>query len=224
MLTGGAVLLAASLPGDTAVEPIRGQADAYEVSAADMPLPEGLSAAIAAHVQDTALTVSSAVEGPLMDLWFAKQLPAGEVAPPDPAVTYGTLSEGVVLAVMRLHRDHRDFRDQSVPAGTYVVRYLRQPDDGNHLGETTYRDFAVLVPATARTAGPQRFDVTLGQALQLNTHPFVWGLWPAVTPATEPGIAPVDDDKWALELTIPREDGDSLKLALVFEGNERHYD
>ena len=107
-----------------------------------------------------------------------------------------------------------------------MARYLRQPDDGNHLGETSYRDFAVLVPATARSAGPQRFDATLGQALQLNTHPFVWGLWPAsyVTPATEPGISMADADKWALKLTLPREDGDSLTLAMIFVGHERHYD
>ena len=121
---------------------------------------------------------------------------------------------------------HGHFRDQSVPAGVYVARYLRQPDDGNHLGETSYRDFAVLVPASARSAGPQRFDVTLGQALQLNTHPLVWGLWPAdlLNVPEEPGIGAIDDEKWAVKLSVPREDGDPLRLAFVVVGHERHYD
>jgi hypothetical protein len=54
----------------------------------------------------------------------------------------------------------------------------------------------------------------------------VWGLWPAnfVTSAEQPGIGRVDDDKWAVKLTLPREDGSSLPLALVVVGHERHYD
>jgi len=202
----------------------RGAMD-YKLATTDTPPPGELNEAILEHVADRGLTVSTADDEPIMDLWFARQLPEPDSPPVDPAVAYGSLQEGVVLAVMRLHREHRDFRDQSVPAGTYVVRYLRQPDDGNHIGETTYRDFAVLVSATARSAGPQRFDVTLGRALQLNTHPFVWGLWPAdYVPATEqPGIASFEPDKWAVKLSMPRADGSTQALALVVVGNERHY-
>lgn len=200
-------------------------AQAYKLTVTEEAPPGELDEALRAHVADSALTVSTAADEPIMDIWFAEELPAPDSPPVDPAVAYGSLNEGVVLAVMRFHREHRDFRDQSVPAGTYVARYLRQPNDGNHLGETTYRDFAVLVPPTTGSPGPQRFDVTLGQALQLNTHPFVWGLWPAdfVSVAAEPGIASFDADKWAVKLSLPRADGSTLTIALTVVGNERHY-
>jgi len=205
--------------------PASGIAQDYTLGqTADGP-PADLSDAIRAYVSEAALTVSAADGDAIMDIWFARQLPAPGTPPIDPAVSYGAMNEGVVLAVMRLHREHRDFRDQSVPPGTYVVRYLRQPDDGNHLGETTYRDFAVLVPATARSVAPQSFDVTLGQALQLNTHPFTWGLWPAgyVVAAEDPGLASFEPDKWAVKLSLPRADGSTQPLAMVVVGNERHY-
>lgn len=188
--------------------------------------PDGIDDDLRPALHEEALTITGPDDEAVIDLWFVRRLPAPSTPPGHPLVNYGTLPEGSLLGVMRLHREHRDFRDQSVPPGVYAVRYLRQPVDGKHLGETTYRDFAVLVPApTASSPEPQRFDVTLGQALQLNTHPFVWGLWPAdyVMAAEQPGIASIDGDKWAIKLQLPRADGGSQPLALVVVGNERHY-
>jgi len=225
LLAPGVCLFAASVLFAEAPAPER-QDGGYTLTASDSPLPEGLHEAVVEHVRKQALTVVGPDGEPLMDLWFAREIP-GPVAPSShPAVKYPDLSEGVVLAVMRLHRGHRDFRDQAVPAGTYVVRYLRQPDDGDHLGETTFRDFGALTSiAAARSAGPQSFDATLDLALQLNTHPLVWGLWPGdsvVTPEL-PGIASYEADKWAVKLSMPRTEGDPLMLAMVVVGSERIY-
>ena len=202
-------------------------AGAYTLNTTDTPPPEGLHASIAEHVRGQALTVVEPDGELLMELWFAREIPGATAPSAHPAVKYPRLPEGVVLAVMRLHHEHRDFRDQAVPPGTYVVRYLRQPDDGDHLGETTFRDFAVLTTvAAAQSPDPQHFEVTLGQALQLNTHPLVWGLWPGsyvVTPEL-PGIASHEADKWAVKVQIPRSDDNPLVLAMVVVGNERIYD
>jgi hypothetical protein len=228
-IVAAAALLVPAMAGHPAHagvdSPARSTAQDYRLSVTDEGPPADITDAIRAHVADTALTVSTATDEPIMDIWFARELPAP--APPEshPGIAYGTLNEGVVLAVMRLHREHRDFRDQAVRAGVYVARYLRQPDDGNHLGETTYRDFAVLVSPDADSPGPQGFDETLQQALQLNLHPFAWGLWPAAqVPATEtPGIATFQPGKWAVKLSLPRADGSALDIALVVVGNEWHY-
>lgn len=225
-LAFGLCLMTAPLLGAGAAAGAR-QAGPYTLTSSEAPLPEGLREPIVAHVRDEALRVLGPDGEALMDLWFAREIPGPTAPDSHPAVRYSDLAEGVVLAVMQLHREHRDFRDQAVPAGAYVVRYLRQPDDGDHLGETTYRDFGVLTSvAGARSAAPQRFDVTLGQALQLNTHPLVWGLWPGdwVTTSELPGIASYEADKWAVKLPLPRSEGDPLMLAMVVVGNERIYD
>lgn len=199
--------------------------DEYRLTVTDAPPPAEVTAPIAAHVQDRSFNVLRADGEPIMDIWFARELPAPASPDPHPGVAYGTFNEGMVLAVMRLHREHHDYRDQAVGPGVYVARYLRQPDDGNHLGETAYRDFAVLVRPTTDSPGPQGFQETLDQALELNLHPFVWGLWPAdqVVTTEVPGIASFQPDKWAIKLRLSRADGSNVTVAFVVAGNEWHY-
>jgi len=226
LLATGVCLIAASVLFAAVPAPGR-QAFGYTLTTTPGPRPEGLGEPVAEHVREEGLTVIGPDGEPLMDLWFARQIPGPKVSSSHPGVMYANLPEGVVLAVMRLHRVHRDFRDQAVPAGTYVVRYLRQPDDGDHLGETTFRDFGALTRIdAARSVGPQDFEVTLEQALQLNTHPLVWGLWPGdyvVTPGL-PAIASYEAGKWAVKLPLLRTEGDPLMLAMVVVGSERIYD
>ena len=223
-LAATVVLVSTSAMGHTASFTIRNQ-DSYRLTITDGGPPESLENSIAQYVEDQSLTVLNGDNEPLMDLWFARQLPAPTDPNTHPGVAYSTLNEGVVLAVMRLHQEHNDFRDQPVGAGIYLARYLRQPDDGNHLGETTYRDYAVLTTPKADSVGPQGFEETLNQALDLNLHPFAWGLWPAneVVTESEPGIAAFQPDKWAVKLSLPREDGSSITIAMVVAGNEWHY-
>ena len=223
-LTATVGLVFTSAMGHTASFTIRNQ-DSYRLTITDGGPPESLENSIAQYVEDRSLTVLNGDNEPLMDLWFARQLPSPTDPNTHPGVAYSTLNEGVVLAVMRLHQEHNDFRDQPVGAGIYLVRYLRQPDDGNHLGETTYRDYAVLTTPKADSVGPQGFEETLNQALDLNLHPFAWGLWPAneVVTESEPGIAAFQPDKWAVKLSLPREDGSSITIAMVVAGNEWHY-
>ena len=223
-LTATVGLVFTSAMGHTASFTIRNQ-DSYRLTITDGGPPESLENSIAQYVEDQSLTVLNGDNEPLMDLWFARQLPSPTDPNTHPGVAYSTLNEGVVLAVMRLHQEHNDFRDQPVGAGIYLARYLRQPDDGNHLGETTYRDYAILTTPKADSVGPQGFEETLNQALDLNLHPFAWGLWPAneVVTESEPGIAAFQPDKWAVKLSLPREDGSSITIAMVVAGNEWHY-
>lgn len=198
----------------------------YSVRSGPAALPDVIAEGLRPTLRQEALTITGPQDDPVLDLWFVRRLAAAAPSREHPLVNYGALAEGSVLGAMQVHREHRDFRDQPVPPGVYVLRYLRQPQDGKHLGETTYRDFAVLVPpADAASAEPRPFDVILGQALQLNTHPLVLGLWPASHVATVhvPAVVNFDSDKWALRVDLPREDGDPLAIGLVVAGNERSY-
>ena len=56
--------------------------------------------------------------------------------------------EGELLGAVRYHgRGVRLPRPGRSPPGVYTLRYGLQPVNGDHLGVSTYRDYALLVPA-----------------------------------------------------------------------------
>ncbi len=53
--------------------------------------------------------------------------------------------------MVRFAQRWSDFREQSVPAGVYTLRYALHPEDGNHMGVAPSRDFSALTPIAADT-------------------------------------------------------------------------
>ena len=45
-----------------------------------------------------------------------------------------------------------DYRDQTIAKGVYTVRYGLQPVNGDHLGVSPFRDYALLLPAAKDTS------------------------------------------------------------------------
>jgi hypothetical protein len=85
-------------------------------------------------------------------------------------VNFGALGIGTALGVIRFHRPWRDYRDNEVPPGTYVLRYGIQPHLKDHAGTTRYRDFALLDPSPS------------------GRHPFVMALVPPASPPGPPHL------------------------------------
>ena len=66
---------------------------------------------------------------------------------PKGAVLFPVLAEGELLGALRFPGEGHDYRDQTIAKGVYTLRYGFQPVNGDHLGVSTYRDYALLVPA-----------------------------------------------------------------------------
>jgi hypothetical protein len=82
------------------------------------------------------------------DIWLRKAAPAsGKPAGPKGAVLFPILEEGELLGVLRFSGEGHDYRDQAIKPGVYTLRYGLQPVNGDHLGVSTYRDYALLLPA-----------------------------------------------------------------------------
>ena len=77
----------------------------------------------------------------------------------DPAggfgIRYDTIPEGALIGVIHFPDGGSDFREQSIPAGWYTMRYSLHPEDGNHMGVAPSRDFVALTPA-AEDAEPAK--------------------------------------------------------------------
>lgn len=87
------------------------------------------------------------------EFWLRKSVPASEKpGGPKGAIQFPFLEEGELLGALQFVSEGHDYRDQSIAKGAYTVRYGLQPVNGDHLGVSPYRDYALLLPASKDTA------------------------------------------------------------------------
>jgi len=115
-------------------------------------LKEGPPATLAGAIKDVLGTQGyRVVDGQgqgCADFWLRKATPAtGKPAGSQGAVLFPVLAEGELLGALRFPVDGHDYRDQTIAKGVYTLRYGLQPVNGDHLGVSTYRDYALLLPA-----------------------------------------------------------------------------
>jgi hypothetical protein len=113
------------------------------------------------------------------EIWWNKAIPTKRNTGASD-IAYGNLAVGVLLGVMHLPKEGHDYRGQAVKPGYYTLRYALMPADGKHMGVSSYRDFALLIPAGADTRGNEGlpFDALLKLSRQATGtgHPAVFSL------------------------------------------------
>jgi hypothetical protein len=107
--------------------------------------PANVSEPIAKTLSESGVRVLQGART-LCEIWPAKQWDVQADFVPSSSVLY-PLSPGELLGVVRYKTKASDFRGQDIPVGTYVMRYARQPVDGNHVGTSDTLDFVLLIPA-----------------------------------------------------------------------------
>jgi len=81
---------------------------------------------------------------PVCDIWLRKAIPT-QAKTDLPGVMLAEIAESTLVGVVSFPKDTRDYRGQTVKAGTYTMRYALHPVDGDHLGISVYRDFLLLL-------------------------------------------------------------------------------
>jgi len=127
-------------------------------------LKEGPPAALAGPIKDVlgaqGYRVVDDAGKAYAEFWLRKAVPAtGKPSGPQGAVQFPVLAEGELFGALRFPGEGHDYRDQTIAKGVYTLRYGLQPVNGDHLGVSTYRDYALLVPAAkdkALTNLPQK--------------------------------------------------------------------
>jgi hypothetical protein len=197
------------------------------------PLKEGppgaLPAAIKATLNDRGYRVLNGQGKPAVDLWLRKAVPAtGKPSGPNGTVLFPILAEGELLGALRFPSDGHDFRDQPLAAGVYTLRYGLQPVNGDHLGVSPYRDFALLVAAakdSAATPLPGKKLEEQSADAAGSSHPAVLMLLPVPGEAKEAPSLVHDESKdtwgaiFSLDLQVKGESSRvPLPLQLVVAG------
>ena len=165
--------------------------DSARVEIAGPSEESAVPAALRALLADAGMRV--VLDGkPAIELWLPKHIPEATGDLGKLGVVYPYLPEGTLVGVARFHDRWLDFRGKPVPAGTYTLRYSIQPTDGNHSGVSDFRDYLVLVPASAdpgeRVVADVKALMALGKKATGTNHPAVMSLVPPPKEAKAPSV------------------------------------
>jgi hypothetical protein len=105
--------------------------------------PAELAAGVSARLAPAAKVVSGAAT---LDIWLVQKLETTGDGPGWSAVDSGTL-----VGAMRVSGEFKEIRGKVVKPGVYTLRYGLQPQNGDHLGISTFRDYLLISPAAIDT-------------------------------------------------------------------------
>jgi hypothetical protein len=131
-----------------------------------------------------------------------------------------------LIGVVNVPAATRDYRDDQLPAGAYTMRFVLQPQDGNHLGTAEFQYFVALTPAKLDTKLDGITDykqlVKASSKETTTDHPVILSLRP---PSAEAGdtpkiVEPAAEHKSVLVKVPAKSGGDASPVAfeIVVEG------
>jgi hypothetical protein len=191
----------------------------WVASAADLKVadkaPKELDPSLQKLLQPKSIQVDDAFE-----FWLVSELPLSS-KPPSAAKALDSVKQTTLLGVVSVPKAARDYRDDEIAAGTYTMRFVLQPQDGNHLGSAEFPYFAALTPAKLDTKPEGITDYkSLVKASSKETstdHPVVLSLRPANSDAGEfPKLEEPAPEHKSVRVKLPASAA-GQKTAIVFD-------
>lgn len=122
--------------------------ESYKVETFNAPAPDALAPAVRQTLGSQGFRLLDGQGNVYAELWLRKAVPAtGKPEGPKGTIQFPVLSEGELLGALRFPGEGHDYRDQTISKGVYTLRYGLQPVNGDHLGVSPFRDYALLLPA-----------------------------------------------------------------------------
>ncbi|MGH9431670.1 MAG: hypothetical protein ACRD3T_09020 [Terriglobia bacterium] len=178
----------------------------YKVAPASLPgssnVPQSVLGALEAQGESFQNSAGTAI----CEVWFRKGIPVTKSASSSADVIYGGMSVGEWVGLIHFPQKATDYRGQAIKPGYYTLRYAQIPQDGNHMGVSTYRDFLLMSPVAADTQPNQdlSFDalVKLSRQTAGTGHPAILMLDPAHPSSAFPGAVADDQGNWTLQVKL----------------------
>lgn len=170
------------------------------------PLPDGVPDSVKALVRTEGIVVKSPDGKESAAYWTRQASFQGDPVSGN-GIRMKTIPEGALIALVNFPNGGSDFREQSIPAGVYTVRYGLHPEDGNHMGVAASRDFAVLTPVAKDTDAGK--NISFKELVEMtktvgNAHPTIVRLEMAESSET-PHLWQDDAEHWVLDLDVAGE-------------------
>ena len=175
--------------------------------------PPDLPAAYASVVQSKGYRVTGP-SGPWVEIWPRTTLAAGPKSSED-AVSFPTIPQGALLAIVRFPANGADRRGQTIKPGVYTLRYSMYPVNGDHQGVAPQRDFGLLSPIgeDKDPAATPAFDplVAMSRKASGTPHPAVLSLETPPGGAAVPSVNLEGEKDWSLTFKV----GDTVMAIIV---------
>jgi len=186
----------------------------YKMEPAGPPPPE-LAPAFAQALQKDGARILNASGSVICEVWLRSTAPSG---PPstEANVTLPTIPHGAFLGVIRYPARYNDRRGLTIQPGIYTLRYSLYPTNGEHVGISPQRDFAILVRAADDTdvnATPNFDDLmAMSRKASGSPHPATLSIWKSALDKF-PAFEKEGDKDWVLNAKM----GD-VPLAIILIG------
>ena len=106
--------------------------------------PSQIAPAITALLQTS--RVKAMVDAATLEIWWARAIALTAEGP-----GWSNVESGTLVGAIRISGPYKEIRGKVVAPGVYTLRYGLQPQNGDHLGISAFRDFLVISPAAADT-------------------------------------------------------------------------
>ena len=129
-----------------------------------------------------------------LDFWWLQSLPLDTAPTGQPS--WSNVPDGALVGAVRIEKGITDIRGVPVKAGVYTLRFALQPQNGDHMGVSPFREFLLVSPAADdQTPDPAGYKgaVALAKKTVGKSHPAALALDPPM--ASEPaGTVTTNDD------------------------------
>lgn len=194
-----------------AVAPALAADAAYSIKTAPAAPPKDLTADIGKLLGDQSIQLLDAKSELVGEFWLRKETPAmATPAQVKNGLTYRELDETVLVGAVRLTQAITDFRKQKINPGVYTLRLAFQPQDGDHMGVSQYKEFFLLVPAKiddkpAPLANAKELHELSSKSVSggSGSHPAVFMLFPNAKPEEAPKLVDKGSGRWTLNFKLP---------------------
>jgi hypothetical protein len=183
------------------------------------PAPADVAAVLRGLLAPSGVTVTTG--GTTLDFWWVGALPTKGAG----AAEWSQVAEGSLVGALRVTGPFKEIRGKPVKPGVYTLRLGLQPQNGDHLGASPFREFLLLSPAAADTdPKPLAFEGTVALSKQTigASHPAALSLDPPVSTAAPLSAVTNDSEHKGLVFEIKTASGGSLKFGLILIGVIEH--
>jgi hypothetical protein len=104
------------------------------------PPPDDLAADVRSQLQKTGAKIT--LDQATVEIWWAN----GVIVTAD-GPGWSNVESGTLVGAMRVTGAFKEIRGKVVNPGVYTLRYGQQPQNGDHLGISPFREFLLLSPA-----------------------------------------------------------------------------
>lgn len=175
------------------------------------PVPDEIAAPVKAVLAPGGATAK--VGETTIDFWWVRSL---DVKTKD----WTGVPEGALVGALKVAAPMKDIRGRTVKPGTYLLRYAAQPQNGDHLGVSPYREFLVATPA-AEDKEPSALGheptVELGAKTTGIPHPAIFSVDPPAAAEAPLTVTQTEAGHTAVVFEVPTSAG-ALRFGLILVG------